>query len=62
MNWKIPDRSTWYRVEARSGTRFMDRDRWCKVNCEQRWIQPTGSKITEFESSRDATMFMLVWG
>lgn len=57
----IPDRSTWHKVEARSGTRYMDRERWCFDQCEQRWIYNV-KLIYEFESSRDATMFALIWG
>ena len=59
MTIEIPDRATWFKVESRSGTGYMDRDYWCRGNCQGRWIQKR--MITEFESERDAVAFALVW-
>ena len=56
----IPNRSIWIRIKARPGTYFMDRDRWCRDNCQGRWIQK--ESLVEFESQRDAVAFALKWG
>ena len=61
MIGRIPVRSTWYKVEARTGTAWNDRDDWCRQHCTQRWIQQTASRITEFENHQDAVAFALVW-
>ncbi len=59
MVFTIPDRNTWYKVEARSGTGYMYRDFWCRDNCQGRWIM--NRMITEFELHKDAVAFTLVW-
>ena len=58
----VPDRNSWYRVEARSGTAYYAREQWCRVNCQQRWIFLPGTKIAEFESDRDMVAFFMTWG
>lgn len=62
MNENVPDRNSWYRVEARSGTAFSAREQWCQKNCQQRWIFLTGTKIAEFDSDRDMVAFFMTWG
>lgn len=59
MTWEIIDRDTWFKVEARSGTRYMDRDFWCRDNCQGRWIMDR--MTAEFENRQDAVMFALRW-
>jgi hypothetical protein len=59
MDLVIPDRNTWYAVQARDGTKYMSRERWCRDNCQGRWIM--NRKITEFELQRDAVAFALLW-
>lgn len=61
MTWTIPNRDTWYKVEARSGTAWNDRERWCVENCQHRVILQNASKIAEFENHQDAVAFALVW-
>lgn len=64
MNWllDVPDRNTWFKVEAREGTAWNDRERWCKATCTRRWLQQDASRITEFENHQEAVMFALKWG
>lgn len=57
----VPNRAEWHRVNAGNGTAWNDREKWCRDNCQGRWIQMDGSKITEFEDSRDAVLFALMW-
>ena len=57
----IPDRTTWYRIEAKPDSIWSDRSRWCRKHCQGRWMQIEGTKITEFEDERDAVMFALRW-
>lgn len=59
MSWSIPDRNTWHKVEARSGTFYLDRENWCRDNCQGRWIQ--NRMTVEFESGKDAMLFALRW-
>lgn len=59
MSWEFPDRDTWHKVEARAGTWYMDRDFWCRNNCQGRWIM--NRMTTEFENYQDAVAFALVW-
>lgn len=61
MNWEIPNRDAWFKVEARPGTAWNDREAWCRENCQHRWIQQNASKISEFESDKDAVLFALIW-
>ena len=56
---EIPNRNTWYPVKARGGTRYIDRDFWCRDNCQGRWIM--NRMTTEFELHKDAVAFTLVW-
>ena len=55
----IPDRNTWHKVEAQSGTRYIDRDFWCRDNCRGRWI--LNHMVAEFENHQDAVAFALIW-
>jgi hypothetical protein len=55
----IPDRDTWIKVEARSGTHYVDREFWCRENCQGRWMQ--NRMVVEFENHRDAVLFALVF-
>ena len=57
---EVPDRNTWYKIEARKGTYYMDRGHWCRANCQGRWIM--NLMTAEFESEKDAVTFALVWG
>jgi hypothetical protein len=59
MDFVIPDRNTWYAVQARDGTKFANRYHWCRDNCQGRWIM--NRMTTEFEFQRDAVAFTLVW-
>ena len=59
---EIPDRTTWFKIEARTGTLWNDRENWCREHCRHRFILQNASKITEFESEKDAVTFALVWG
>ena len=60
----IPDRSTWFEVQAvyGLGTHY-ERTAWCHENCQARWLEPGRMAwVWIFESHRDAVLFKLKWG
>lgn len=61
MTWETPNRDKWFKVEARSGSSWNTREDWCSEHCQHRFILQNGSKITEFESEKDAFAFALRW-
>lgn len=60
MTIEIPNRDTWIRIDASRGS-WREREVWCNENCDQRYIQLSGSRLMEFESERDAVAFALKW-